>query len=319
MSTTKPAGISIKRAETVRKASWWKELAKNKYLYMMLVPIMIWYLIFRYAPMYGVILSFQKFSFAKGIFGSPFVGFENFVKLFSDSGFITSISNTFIINILKLLIGFPMPIIFAILLSEIRNIGYKRLVQTVTYLPHFVSWVVLAGILNLILAQDVGVLNHLLGSVGIERANFLTSNEHFRGVLILSDIWKEMGWNSIIYLAGIAGINPLLYEAAFMDGAGRWARIKYITVPCLGNVIAIMFILNVGSLIQMGFDQIYNLYNPAVYETADIIDTYIVRNLQRNPRFGVLSAASTVKAFISLAFLLAANRLVKFYGQEGIY
>ncbi len=302
-----------------KRSKGMKYFLKNKYFYIMLLPMVIWYIIFRYAPMYGVILSFQKFSFLKGIFGSPFIGFDNFKVLFSDTRFMDAMKNTFIINSLRIVCGFPMPIIFALMLNEVSHLWFKRIVQTITYLPHFVSWIIFAGILNLLLAQDSGILNAIMGKFGVKSIAFLTSSKHFRGVLILSEIWKEMGWNTIIYLAGIAAINPQLYEAAEIDGASRLQKAMHITIPSIKSTIAIMFILNIGNIVQIGFDQIYNLYNPAVYDVADILDTYIVRNLQRNPRFGVLSSASTVKAVISLLFLLSANRLVKLFGEEGIY
>jgi ABC-type polysaccharide transport system, permease component len=296
-----------------------RRVRRDKYLYLMLLPLVLWYLVFKYGPMYGIVLSFQKFSFAKGIVGSPFVGLANFATLLADRHFLDAFRNTLIINSLRILVGFPIPILFALMLNEVTRLPYKRLVQTITYLPHFVSWVVFAGIVNNLLARDTGAVNLLVAALGGRQRNYLVDNLWFRWILVLSDVWKEMGWNAIIYLAAIAGINPEYYEAAYIDGANRAQAARYITLPAIGSVVAIMFIIMIGNVIQMGFDQVYNLYNPAVYETADILDTYIVRNLQQSPKFGVLAAADMMKAIVSLAFLLASNSLVKRFGQEGIY
>lgn len=294
-------------------------IIKNRYLYIMLIPVMLWYLLFCYLPMYGITLAFREFSYNKGFFDSPFVGFANFKELFNDTTFVNALKNTVIINSLRILFGFPVPIIFALLLNEIFHIKFKRVVQTITYLPHFISWVALAGIMNSILALDSGALNVILRSLGFEQVDFLMDNSYFRGTLIVSDIWKEMGWNTIIYLAAIAGINPDLYEAAVVDGAGRWKRIWKVTLPCIQNTMVIMLILQLGYIMQMGFEQIYNLYNAVVYETGDILDTYIVRNLMQNPRYGVQAAAGLVKSVISFVMLVIANNIAKMMGQEGIY
>jgi len=296
----------------------WAYLKRNRYLYAMILPVLVWYLFFCYVPMYGVIYAFKEFSFSKGI-GSPWVGLANFTTLFSDTTFVNAFRNTFIINSLRIIFGFPIPIIFALLLNEVYNMRFKRIIQTVTYLPHFISWVALAGILNTLLALDTGSVNSLLQTLGLGQIDFLMDNRVFRGLLIGSDIWKEMGWCTIIYLAAIAAIDPSLYEAAVVDGAGRWKRIRYITLPCIQNTMLIMLILLLGNIMQMGFDQIYNLYNPIVFETADILDTYIVRNLMQYPRFGILAAAGMVKGVLCFGMLVIANNAVKLFGREGIY
>ena len=285
----------------------------------MLVPVLAWYVIFCYVPMYGVVLAFKEFSFSKGILASPFIGLENFRVLLADTTFTNAVRNTFVLNMLRIIFGFPIPIIFALMLNEVAHIYYKKLVQTVTYLPHFISWVALAGIFNSLLALDTGALNAFLRTIGLDQIDFFLDNRVFRVLLIGSDVWKEMGWNTIIYLAAIAGIDPTLYEAAVVDGAGRWMRIRYITLPGISSTMVIMMILLLGNIMQMGFDQIYNLYNPAVFESSDIIDTYIVRNLMQFPRFGVLSAAGLIKGVICFAMLVMANNMVKLFGREGIY
>lgn len=285
---------------------------------MILLPL-IWLGIFRYWPLYGLTMSFQKFSFRKGYFGSPWVGLEHFKYLFSKSGFMKAFWNTWIINGLRIVLGFPAPVILALLINEVRHTSFKRVVQTISYLPHFIGWVVLAGIFNMLLAKDTGALNHLLASIGLERIDFLQDNRWFRWIIVFTDIWKEVGWGTIIYLATIAGINPELYESAIVDGAGRFKQAWYITLPSIVPTMIILVILRLGSILTVGFDQIYNLYNPLVYDTGDIIQTYIVRQMQLNPNWSRLAAAGFIRALIGMVLLLIANRLVRLAGREGIY
>ncbi len=292
---------------------------KERFYYLMLLPVLIWYGVFAYAPMYGIFLAFQKFSYSKGFLRSPFVGLANFQELLSDPFFIEAVRNTFIINGLRILFGFPVPILFAILLNEVRHSAYKRTVQTVTYLPHFISWVVLAGILNSLLARDTGAISSVLAFFGVPPREYLMDNSVFRTILVVSEIWKEMGWNTIIYLASISAIDPTLYEAAIVDGADRRQMIWHITIPCLRPTMVIMLLLLLGNIANMGFDQIFNMYNGAVFETADIIDTYIIRNLQMNPQYGVLAAAGLIKSVICFLMLVTANKLVHLAGEEGLY
>ncbi|MEH7441989.1 ABC transporter permease subunit [Bacillus sp. JJ1122] len=272
-----------------------------------------------YIPMYGLVLAFQDYSFSGGYFGSEFIGLNNFWILLEDPNFRDAFSNTMVINFLRIIFGFPIPILFAILLNEIFHVKFKKFVQTITYLPHFISWIVLAGILNSILALDSGVINLVLTKLGFEQINFFLENEYFRPMLIITEIWKEIGWSAIIYLAAIAGINPTLYEAATIDGANRFQRIIYVTIPCIRNVIAIMLILQIGNILQMGFDQVYNLYNPVVFESSDIIDTYIVRNLTNATNLSIPAAAGLIKSLISFGLLIIANYLAKRMGNQGIY
>lgn len=285
----------------------------------MMLPVLLWYLIFMYIPMYGLVLAFQDYSFSGGYFGSEFIGLDNFRILLEDPNFRDAFSNTMVINFLRIIFGFPIPILFAILLNEVFHVKFKKFVQTITYLPHFISWIVLAGILNSILALDSGAINMVLTKLGFEQINFFLENEYFRPMLIITEIWKEIGWSAIIYLAAIAGINPTLYEAATIDGANRFQRIIYVTIPCIRNVIAIMLILQIGNILQMGFDQVYNLYNPVVFESSDIIDTYIVRNLTNATNLSIPAAAGLIKSLISFGLLIIANYLAKRMGNQGIY
>jgi putative aldouronate transport system permease protein len=302
-----------------KKTRWGVEFKKNRYLYLMIIPPLVWLLIFNYWPLYGVIIAFQDFSLRQGYFRSEWVGLKHFVYLFQKGAFQRAFWNTWIINALRIGVGFPVPVIFALLINEVRNHNYQRAVQTITYLPHFISWVVLAGIFNSLLALDTGAVNHLLATLGLSRIDFLQSNKTFRAVIVLTDIWKEFGWETIIYLSAMAGIDPQLYEAAWVDGAGRWKQVWYITLPSIASTTIIVLLLRLGYILTMGFEQIYNLYSPLVYESGDIIQTYIVRMLQERPNFSRLAAAGLVSSVIGFVLLLAANRLVKLLGREGIY
>jgi putative aldouronate transport system permease protein len=296
-----------------------KHVRKNIYLYIMLFPVLLWFAIFHYLPMGGILMAFEDFSYAKGYLRSPFVGLKHFHYLFTDSFFLDAFRNTWIINGYRVLFGWSVPIVFALLLNEVRHSGYKRLVQTITYLPHFISWVVLSGIMVSLLAKNYGSLNQILALLGFERVDFLLSSTWIRTVIIASDVWKEAGWNTIIYLAAISAINPELYEAAHVDGAGRFSQIWYITLPQILNTMMVILIIFVGRILMVGFEQIYNLYTPLTYGDIDIIDTYIVRYLQTMPVYGRLAAAGIVKSLLGLVLLAAANRTVKFFGREGIY
>jgi len=279
----------------------------------------LYLIIFQFIPIYGVIIAFQDFSFRKGYFGSDWVGLEHFRWLFSNPAFLDAFWNTFIINTLRIVFGFPAPIILALLINEVRHTAFKRSVQTLSYLPYFISWVVLSGIFVDLLARDYGSVNNFLAFVSLPRVDFLQNPDVFRWTLVFTDIWQTVGWGSIIYLATIASINPTLYEAAEVDGASRWQRIIHITLPSMASTMAIIFLLNVGTILVVGFDQVFNLYNPLVYETGDIIQTYIVRSFSVSPNFSRLTAAGFVQSAIGLVLLVIANRAVRAFGKEGLY
>lgn len=306
--------------EVKKRQGFFAYLAANRYLYVLIVPSLLWLLVFRYLPIYGLTMAFQDFVIFKGYFGSPFVGLKHFAKLFTIEAFVAAFWNTWTINVMRIAIGFPMPIILALLLNEVRGPVFKRTVQTISYLPHFISWVVLSGIFGSLLSKDTGAVNNLLKAAGLAQIDFLQSNDWFRLVLVFTDVWKEVGWGSIIYLAAIAGINPELYESAVVDGANRFQQARFITFPSLASTMVVILILRLGFMLNMGFEQVYNLYNPLVYETGDIIDTWIVRNLQMGaPQFSRLAAAGLVKSGIGMVLLLVANRLARRAGREGIY
>ncbi|QNK60282.1 MULTISPECIES: sugar ABC transporter permease [Paenibacillus] len=303
------------------KKQLWKTMLQHKYFYLMVIPVLAWYALFAYAPMYGVTLAFKTFDYSGGILGSPWIGFEHFQKIWSDADFQTAFKNTIIISLMKMLINFPMPIVLAILLNEFSRNTAKRFFQTVLTFPHFISWVVLAGIITSILSRD-GVFNQIIMAFGFDSIAPLTDKETFRPLLYITHMWREVGWDSIIYLAALAGINPELYEAAEMDGANRFKRLLHIAWPGIKSTVAILLILHVGQLLTQGasFEQIFNLYSSPVYEVADVVDTYIYRtSFQIGGDFGYMTAAGLIKSVISLVLLVLANTIVKRMGEEGLY
>lgn len=293
-----------------------------RWIYLMLLPCMAFFIIFKYVPMYGIQLAFKDYVI-KGIAASPWNNFEHFKYMMTEPEFLPALRNTLIISFYRILFGFPFPILLAIMINEVYMPRYKRVLQTIYTFPHFLTWVVMAGIM----------LN-LLGSTGMVRKvaeifvpgigdnwNLLYNKAAFRSLLVISDIWKEAGWGTIIYLAAIAGIDQSLYEAATIDGCNRWQKIWYITLPGIVNMIAIQFVLRVGAVMEGGFDQIFNLYKPPVYETGDIIDTYIYRlSFVENTgiNMGFTTAVGLFKNVINFILLMLANAVTKALGQETV-
>ncbi|RAV14823.1 ABC transporter permease [Paenibacillus contaminans] len=295
-----------------------KEIWKNRHYYILLLPALLFFILFHYVPMAGIILAFKDFSYAKGIFGSEWVGLEHFNRLFGSNSFYEVLANTLIISFYRLAFVFVAPIIFAMLLNELRNVKFKRTVQTISYLPHFISWVVLGGIVMELLSPTRGIVNYFIQLFGFEPIYFLSSSEHFRSVLIVSDIWQSVGWGSIIYLAAIAGINPDQYESASIDGATRWQMAVKITIPSILPTIVILFIFQLGGIMHAGFDQIFNLYNPSVYKVADIIDTYVYRIGLVNLEYDYTTAVGLFKNVVGFILVILAN-IVTGRIREGEY
>ncbi|ASA26438.1 protein lplB [Paenibacillus donghaensis] len=297
-----------------------KEIVKHKYLYLLVLPTIIFFVVFAYVPMYGVILAFKDFDYSLGIFGSPWNDFQNFRDVLGNPDFVNAFKNTLFISFGRLIIEFPVPIVLALLLNEMFNGKLRKVYQTVFTFPHFISWVVLSGIVTTILS-DQGLLNELLQVFGFGKNNVLTEGNSFTALLFISNIWKEAGWSSIIYLAAIAGINPELYEAASIDGAGRFQQIKSITWPALKGTAAILLILAVGGIMNGGFDQIFNLYNSAVYNRADILDTFVYRSAFTDATgFGFSTTVGLLKSVINCLLLFSANFVVTHvFKEEGLY
>lgn len=313
--------MSSKKGLPAHKTSILKSILFYKYFYLMLLPVITWYAIFAYAPMYGITLAFKTFHYGKGILGSPWIGFQNFIDLMSDTGFWSAFKNTIIISFGKLLFHFPTPIILAILLNELIFRRAKKVFQTILTFPHFISWIVLAGIMTNILGQS-GVVNQVISNLGGGTVPFLSDPSIFRPVIYISHIWKEIGWDSIIYIAALAGIAPELYEAAKIDGAGRWHQIRYVTWPGIRPTVAILFILTIGQMLNLGssFDQIFNLYSSPVYGVADTIDTFVYRTtFTTGADFGYMTAVGFLKSAINVTMIYLANTLVKKSGEQGLF
>lgn len=310
--------MSVRRKAKLRAT--WINYKRHKYLFFMLFPVLIWYAIFAYGPIYGIQLAFKDFYIREGIWGSPWVGLKHFEYLFTVSPhFWMIMKNTIIISLYHIIFGFPAPIILALLLNEIRSGWFKKLAQSISYLPHFLSWIVIGGILLTILSPNSGVVNYILGFFGFDPIYFLGSEKYFRFTLVVSAIWKEIGWGTIIYLASLAGIDSQMYEAAVIDGANRWKQTIYITIPSMLPVISILMILRTGGILDAGFDQILTLYSPAVYGVADILDTYVYRIGLEEFQFSLTTAVGLFKNVVGLLLVLSTNFIVKRMGQEGLY
>ena len=290
-----------------KKYSTWKQYKKCKYLFLMFIPVILYFVIFCYVPMYGVIISFQDYYPRLGITGSEWVGFKHFEKLFTGRYFFPVLRNTLIISIGKLLFGFPAPIILCLLLNEVRSLKFKKVVQTISYLPHFISWVVLASIVQTILSPSSGVVNYIIQLLGGEPIFFMGSSDWFRKVIVGSSIWRDTGWQTVVFMAAILSIDPQLYEAADLDGAGRFQKMIYVTLPCIAPTIIIIFIMATGNVIQDDFDQIYNMLNAKVMDVGDVIGTYTYRMGIEKMNFSYATAVGLFKNVVSLILVTFTN------------
>lgn len=308
----------------MKKMKWRVYLKRNYDLYLLLVPALVFVLIFHIIPMYGITLAFKDYDMFltdspfRSILESPWVGLKYFRKLFARPEFIDAVRNTLSISVAKIVFVFPLPIIFAILLNEVKSSKFQKVLQTVVYLPHFLSWAVVAGIFVSLLGST-GLVNSFLVSAGFDKIDFLMSNHLFRPVLIFSDAWKEVGWSSIIYFAAIAGLDQECFEAARVDGANRMQQIWYVTIPGLMPTIVLMLILRVGSIMNAGFGQVLAMYNPTVYETGDIIETYIYRIGLGKMDFSTGTAVGLFNSIIALILVVSSNAVAKKMSGKSIW
>lgn len=302
--------VSISRSNKRFTTLFIRDVRKNKYIYIMAVPVLLYYLLFHYLPMYGAIIAFKDFSPGLGIFGSEWVGLKNFESFFQGPYFLRVLRNTVVINIYQLLFGFPAPIILALLLNEITHNGFKRVVQTVSYIPHFISIMVVCGLI-IDFTSKSGVINDLLSMLGFERQSMLLNPGLFRPIYVLSGIWQEIGWGSIIYIAALSSIDTALYEAAHVDGANRWNQIVHITMPGIMPTIVILLILRIGSMMNVGFEKIILLYNPINYETADVISSYVYRKGLLEFSYSYSTAVGLFNSLINFTLLISANKISK--------
>lgn len=291
-------------------------LWKNRVLYIMLLPLVAWYIIFKYVPMYGVIISFKEYNIMSGIGGSDWANpwYKYFEMFFKSPYFTQLLTNTLLISCYKLIFSTIPPIILAVLLNESRGVHLKRWVQTLSYMPHFLSWVIVYGIAVAFFSETNGLVNRWISDLGYDAISFLSAPEWFRAMLVGTDIWKDLGWGAIIYIAAIAGIDPSLYEAAMMDGAGRLRRIWRITLPGIANVIVLLLILRLGYILDAGFDQVFIFYNIRVYSVGDIIDTWVYRTGLEQLNFSLAAAVGLFKSVIGMALVLAANKIARRWG-----
>ncbi|AIQ40809.1 ABC transporter permease subunit [Paenibacillus sp. FSL R7-0297] len=296
------------------------KLRKELPLHLMLVPGLVMIILFSYVPMAGVMIAFQKFIPAKGLFGDQkWIGLDNFEYVMNLPSFTQVLWNTLFISSLKLILGLIIPLVFAILLNELTSNWIKRSVQTAIYLPYFLSWVVLGGILIDILSPSGGIVNEFLGWFGVSKIFFLGDNDWFPFTLITSDVWKNFGYGTIVYLAAITGIDPGLYEAATIDGANRWHKTWHITIPGIRMVIVLLSVLSLGQLLNAGFDQVFNLYSPQVYESGDILDTFVYRIGLLDAQYGVATAVGFFKSIISLTLISSSYFLAYRFAKYRIF
>lgn len=302
-----------------KKSPLWSRVSKYKFLYLMLVPGLIYVVLFKYLPIAGNMIAFKEYKIFQGIWGSPWCGLDNFIRLFESDNFYVIMRNTLLISFYKILIGFPVPIVLALLINEVNNTAFKRTVQTIAYLPHFISWVVIASLASSLLSPTDGAINMLRADLGLDSIFFMGDSRYFRSVLVLSDIWKEMGWSAIIYLAALAGIPQDMYEAATIDGASKLQKLVFITLPSIVPTIIIMLLLRVGGILNAGFEQVFTMYNTAVYDVADIIDTYVYRIGIVQTQYGFSAAVGLFKSVIACIMVVSCNWIAGKADQETLF
>ncbi|GIN71037.1 putative multiple-sugar transport system permease YteP [Bacillus sp. J14TS2] len=311
--TTKQKFLTPKRKPlTIR-------LWKDRWLYLFLLPGLVYFLVYKYMPMWGVLISFQNYQPHLGIWNSQWVGFKHFERFFSEPEFWMLFRNTLYIAFLDLMIFFPITIIIALLLNEVRKEMFKRFVQTMVYVPHFLSWVVVVGISYILLTTEGGIINELISWVGGDKIPFLMSQDWFRPLIIIQMIWKDAGWGTIIFLAALAGVNSQLYEAARIDGANRWRLLWHITLPSIRSVIVILLILRLGNFLDLGFEQIFLMLNAMNREVGEVFDTYVYQVGIRQGQFSYSAAVGLFKSIVGFILVIGANSLAKKFGEEGIY
>ncbi|WNR46098.1 ABC transporter permease [Paenibacillus roseipurpureus] len=307
------------KQKTVLKESMWRYMIKNWPLYIMLVPVFMYFIVFKYLPLVGSVIAFQDYNIFRGFLDSEWVGLQWFEQFLTRPQFFRLFKNTLIISLYQIVLAFPAPIILAVLMNEVRKSAFKRTVQTIVYLPHFLSWALVYGLAYMMLSTQTGLVNGVIERLGGEAIPFLQSAEYFRTVVIASGIWKEMGWSTIIFLAALSGISPSLYEAAKIDGANRWKQFLHVTIPGMLPAIVILLLLKIGSVMDVGFEQIYIFLNPISYEVGEVLDTYAYRIGIQNGQFSATTAIGLFKSVIGFVLLVGANKLSKKVTGEGLF
>jgi putative aldouronate transport system permease protein len=310
--------VSNKKREDTFMKRVVKDFKLNKSLYLMVIPVLVFYILFHYKPMYGVIIAFKNFTPTKGILGSDWVGLKHFIDFVSSMFFLRTLKNTLVINIVGLIFGFPAPIILALLVNELKNKYFSKVVQTISYLPHFISLVVVCGMI-IDFTRDTGVINDIIALFGGERTTLLSVPKYFVPVFVGSDIWQGLGWGSIIYLAALAGIDQELYEAACVDGAGKWKQTLHITLPGILPTIVILLVLRIGNMLNVGFEKIILLYSPVTYETADVISSYVYRKGLQEFNFSFSAAVGLFNSIVNFILLISANKMSKKLNDSSLW
>jgi putative aldouronate transport system permease protein len=300
----------------IKPLNYWRD---NYDLYLMILPALAFYFVFKYVPIYGIVLAFKDYKFNLGIMGSPWSGLENFRDVFKATLFWQALRNTLWLNLLSLIVGFPLPIIFALLLNEVSHSGFKRVVQTISYLPHFISWIILYGIILAMTTRNTGIFNVLLVKTGNAQINFLTDKGWWLGIYVVSSVWKETGWQAILYMSALTTIDPGLYEAAAIDGAGRWKSMIHITLPGIKSTVVILLILNVGRIMSIGFDKPFLLSNGSVNDIGSVLSTYVYSLGILNAQYGFTTAVGFFQSVVNFVILIGADKIAKLFGEEGLF
>lgn len=301
------------------RGSLGRRILYHKELYFMLLPVAAYFIIFKYIPMFGLLVAFQDYSVFGGIFKSEWIGLKNFIDFLTGRLALSVIRNTILINVYSLIFSFPMPILFALLLNEVTQMKFKRTIQTITYMPHFISMVVVVSMLSVVLSPTYGVVGNLMRKMGMEPIFFMGKAEYFRTLYIASGIWQETGWGSVIYLAAISGIDPSLYEAAVIDGASRFKQTRHITIPCITSTIVIMFILRIGSMLNVGFEKIFLMQNSSNTKVSEVISTYVYQRGITGNDFGYATAVGFFNSVISLLLVVTANVICRKLSESSLW
>jgi len=319
LNVTKLNARPFPSANNAARKSIARKLWKERYLFLLLLPGLLYFVIYKYVPMLGIVIAFQDYSAFRGFLHSEWVGLKHFRTIFEDAEVVRVLWNTLYLSFLQVVFVFPVPIVLSLMLNELKNERFKRVVQSIVYLPHFLSWVVVVGIVTIFLKYE-GIVNRLLEAVfGMEGIAFLQEPGWFMPLVVLEVIWKESGWGTIIFLAALAGVNPSLYEAAVVDGANRWRQIWHITLPAIRSTIVILLILRLGSVLDVGFEQLFLMLNPFNKEVGDVLDTYVFYKGVQQADFSFATAVGLFKGLVGLALIVTANKLAKKFGEEGIY
>lgn len=315
-SMTQTKSPSIQAAVRRRRVAGF---LKDYQLYALLVLPIAYFLIFKYVPMYGAAIAFQDYSIFQGVTGSRWIGFDNFRELFAMSQFYQVVRNTLLLNFLDLFFSFPAPIILAILLNELRTMWFKKVAQTILYLPHFISWIIIGGLVYQMFATKGGLVNNLIEHLGLPALPFLTEKNHWLLVYLGTGIWQSAGWGTIIYLAALTGINKELYEASEVDGAGRWRKVWHITLPGIRSTIVVMLIMQLGHIMTIGFERPFVMSNPLVMDYAEVISTFVYKAGLQSAQFSLATAMGLFQALVGLIFVVLANTIAKRFGEQGLW